>query len=109
MNQQYYPPDNTPPTGPYFDPNDPQGRAYSRTFVVRSEGSILFPLITLGFYVLFFPIGVILNIVGLFTGPHRGCFFAMIVFLLFPAFLLFMFIMSVMGFGMIGSFLFPFH
>ena len=49
--------------------------AHGGTAVVRVENeSVLFAVITLIFWILFAPIGFILNIVGLFTGPRRGCF-----------------------------------
>ncbi len=79
------------------DPND--GRVYQRTVIIQNEGSILFPLITLAFYFLFFPVGLVLNLVGLFTGPHRGCFLAMLIFLVIPGVILFLFVLSLFGFS----------
>lgn len=79
------------------DPNEHQ--VYHQTVVVQSEGAILFPIITLAFYFIFFPIGLIMNFIGLFTGPHRGCFLAMIIFLLLPGIILFAFVMSMLGFA----------
>ena len=38
----------------------------------------MFAIITLILYVVW-PIGAILNIIGLFTGPKRGCFVAMFI------------------------------
>jgi hypothetical protein len=45
---------------------------------IPEEGSIVFAVITLVLYLLIYPIGLVLNLVGLFTGPRRGCFVTML-------------------------------
>ena len=53
--------------------------------VEAKKGSALFAGITLFFY-LAYPIGLLLNLIGLFTGPRRGCFLVMfLLFVLIPA------------------------
>ncbi|MFW6162989.1 MAG: hypothetical protein ACODAJ_09485 [Planctomycetota bacterium] len=48
-----------------------------RQVVVHVPESPMFAVVTLLCYIFVYPVGVILNIVGLFTGPKRGCFVAM--------------------------------
>lgn len=50
---------------------------------VQREESVLFAVITLICYFFIYPAALILNIVGLLTGPQRGCFWGM--FFLFVA------------------------
>lgn len=38
-----------------------------------------FAIITLLLYLFVYPVGVILNVIGLFTGPKRGCFMWMLI------------------------------
>jgi hypothetical protein len=45
--------------------------------IALKSGSMAFAVVTLIFYLLIFPVGLLLNMVGLFTGPRRGCFAAM--------------------------------
>ena len=53
-----------------------------------SDTNLILPAFTLVFYLLIYPIGLILNIVGLFGGERKGCFWAMFVlFFLIPIFL----------------------
>lgn len=52
-----------------------------------SDTNLILPAFTLVFYLLIYPIGLILNIVGLFGGERKGCFWAMFVlFFLIPIF-----------------------
>lgn len=49
-------------------------------YVEREEkGSLLFPILTLVFWIVFWPAGLVMNIIGLVTGPRKGCFLAMII------------------------------
>jgi len=41
--------------------------------------STAFAAITLAFWLLAAPVGFVLNLVGIFTGPKRGCFLAMLI------------------------------
>lgn len=50
---------------------------HSSAPAVEGKGSVLFAVITFIFYVLFYPLGVLLNLIGLFTGPKKGCFVSM--------------------------------
>jgi len=53
--------------------------------VVHHSGSVAFAVVTLLFYIFFYPVGLLLNVIGLFTGPRKGCFGALlIVFFLIP-------------------------
>jgi len=45
--------------------------------IALKSGSMTFAVVALIFYLLLFPVGLLLNMVGLFTGPRRGCFAAM--------------------------------
>ncbi len=62
------------------------------------DDSVLFPVMTLICYFVFFPLGILLNIIGLFTGPKRGCFAIMLFLVLLPALICFMLMLSWMGF-----------
>ncbi len=74
---------NVPP--PQYIPSPPpqvqQSTPQTVTVNVAKEESNTFAVITLVMYLFFYVPGLILNVVGLITGPKRGCFFAM--FLLF--------------------------
>lgn len=49
----------------------------------------MFPIVTLLFYIFLYPIGFILNVVGLVIGPERGCFVALLcTFVLAPVLLI---------------------
>lgn len=47
------------------------------TVVIYKEETLLFPLITLVCYLLFYPLGLLCNIVGLISGERRGCFWVL--------------------------------
>jgi hypothetical protein len=47
---------------------------------VHQNPSVVFAVITLIAYLFIYPLGFLLNVVGLFTGPRRGCFTAMLLF-----------------------------
>jgi hypothetical protein len=50
-----------------------------------NANSPTFAVITMLCYIFLYPIGILLNLVGFFTGPRRGCFLSMfIVFVLLP-------------------------
>ena len=62
-----------PPAGPNVTVN------------VQRPDSVAFAVVTLLCLIFVWPIGVILNIVGLLTGPRRGCFLALFfVFIVLP-------------------------
>ncbi|MDP8245257.1 MAG: hypothetical protein P9L94_14330 [Candidatus Hinthialibacter antarcticus] len=79
-------------------PEQEEHRVYHQTVVVQNQGSFLFPIITLLFTLFMPPIGIILNLIGLITGPNRGCFLAMIIFLVIPGLILSFFLLSLFGF-----------
>jgi hypothetical membrane protein len=55
-----------------------------------ADDSPMFAVVTLLFYIFIFPIGLLLNLVGLFTGPRRGCFLTMLIlFVVVPAIVIF--------------------
>lgn len=66
------------------------------TVKVKDE-SYIFPIFTLVFYFFFPPIAFLLNILGLFLGPHRGCFVTMLIFVLLPSLILFSIILGFFG------------
>jgi hypothetical protein len=68
-----------------------QGAPPPQQVIVNVPESPMFAVVTLLCYIFAYPVGVLLNIIGLFTGPKRGCFVAMI----FVCFLLPMFILLV--------------
>ena len=47
------------------------------TIIVKREESVAFAVVTLLFYIFVYPVGLLLNLVGLLTGPRRGCFVTM--------------------------------
>lgn len=53
------------------------------TIIVKREESVAFAVVTLLFYVFVYPVGLLLNLVGLLTGPRRGCFVAMALLFIF--------------------------
>jgi len=74
-------PSNTPPAVPQA----------ATAPLAGARGSVTFAVVTLLFYVFVYPVGLILNIVGLLAGPRRGCFFSLLFFfLLLPAIVIFM-------------------
>ena len=57
--------------------------------VPRQPESVAFAVVTLLFWIFLAPVGLILNFVGLLTGPRRGCFASMLlVFVVLPIVLL---------------------
>jgi len=48
--------------------------------VVKMPESPTFAIITFVLYLFVFPLGALLNLIGLLTGPKRGCFLAMLLF-----------------------------
>lgn len=68
---------------------------------VRDE-TVTFAVITLLLYIFLYPVGLLLNVVGLMTGPKRGCFVQMfIVFVVIP--IMALVILMAMGFDIIDS------
>ena len=59
-------------------PPGPNGAPYVNVNVPRQPESVAFAVVTLLFWIFLAPIGFLLNIVGLFTGPKRGCFVSML-------------------------------
>lgn len=60
-----------------------------RQVIVNVPESPMFAVVTLLCYIFVYPVGLILNVVGLFTGPKRGCFVAMLlVFFVLPLIIL---------------------
>ncbi len=52
-----------------------QGVAPSRTTVIiQQDESVAFAVVTLLLYIFVYPLGLLLNFIGLITGPRRGCF-----------------------------------
>ncbi len=70
------------------DPAAPAAKATATATVIveKDDGDDYYlPVVTLLTYVLIYPIGLVLNIVGFFSGKHKGCFLSMfIVFFLIP-------------------------
>jgi len=52
------------------------------TITVKQQESVVFAVITLLFYIFVYPVGALLNLIGLITGPNRGCFVSMLIFFL---------------------------
>lgn len=46
--------------------------------IVQKEESVWFAVVTLLLYIFLYPVGLLLNIVGLITGPQRGCFWTLL-------------------------------
>ena len=60
------------------------------TVNVPKEESVAFAVVTLLLYIFVYPLGLLLNLVGLLTGPRRGCFLTMILlFVVLPAIIIF--------------------
>jgi hypothetical protein len=77
----------------------------NQTIIVVKEDTVLFPVLTLVCYFFFFPLGFLLNVIGLFTGPKRGCFVALMIVVLLPSLILFAFILSLFGITFISALL----
>lgn len=61
-----------------------QGYAPAQQGYAPPPPSSAFAIITLVFYFVLFPVGALLNLIGILTGPRRGCFAAMLFFILLP-------------------------
>ncbi len=60
-------------------------RDSNTTIIVKRGESVAFAVVTLLFYIFVFPVGLLLNLVGLLTGPRRGCFVVMaLLFIVLP-------------------------
>ena len=67
---------------------------------IEREESITFAIVTLLCYIFIYPVGLLLNIIGLITGPKKGCFVSMIIVcLLLPLFLFFIVIYGGVSIG----------
>lgn len=44
------------------------------------QGSVAFAIVATLFYIFLYPVGLILNFIGLITGPRRGCFVSLLLF-----------------------------
>ena len=67
------------------------------TVNVPQEQSVTFAVVTLLLYIFLYPIGLILNLVGLITGPRRGCFLTLLLlFVILPAVVIFI-VLAVSG------------
>lgn len=74
--QQHYE-GRQPQSPPYYDhypPSPPHYQGPNVSVVVPKQESPTFAVITLLFYIFLYPIGLILNIIGMITGPKQGCF-----------------------------------
>lgn len=59
------------------------------TVQIPREESVAFAVVTLLLYIFVYPVGLLLNLIGLLTGPRRGCFTSMfLVFFLIPVLVL---------------------
>lgn len=78
------------PAGPTSAPQQQNVNVYvTHPHGMQAAGeSNTFALITLLCYFVFWPLGALLNVVGLITGPKRGCFAAMFFLILLPIVLL---------------------
>lgn len=60
-----------------------------------NEGGLFLPVTSLLCYIFLYPIGLILNIVGFFTGERKGCFWSLfIVFFLIPLIAVIIFLLA---------------
>ena len=75
----------------------------SSTVVIEKQSGdeeLLFPILSLLAYIFIYPIGFVLNIVGLMSGKNKGCFLSLfIVFFVLPliGLIIFLFIMLCIG------------
>ncbi len=77
--------DGTASSGPSYQPVIDYYPEEATVFVQRDE-SVGFAVFTLVLYLLVVtsPLAAVLNVVGFFTGPRRGCFLAMMVVFMVP-------------------------
>lgn len=71
--------------------------ASSTTVVIEkgeNDSGYLFPIITMFAYILLYPIGLILNIIGLFSGKRKGCFVSLFLVFFTPALLVVIFLIG---------------
>ena len=66
-------------------PNAPAAAYYQPAYGAPPKGSVTFAVITLVLYFLVWPVGAILNLIGLISGPRRGCFAAMFFLIFIPS------------------------
>lgn len=86
----------TPPVSPPSAPRPvapaparPAAHPSQVTVNVNREESVAFAVVTLLLYIFLYPVGFLLNLVGLITGPKRGCFLTLILlFVVLPIVLL---------------------
>jgi hypothetical protein len=65
------------------DPN--RGYDHRPVYVTVKDDSPTFAIVTLLLWIFVYPLGFLLNVIGLITGPRRGCFAAMLlVFIVLP-------------------------
>lgn len=63
----------------------------------RGDGDLVLPIVSLLAYIFLYPIGLILNIVGLVSGKNKGCFLSLfIVFFVIPLILGIIFILLIL-------------
>lgn len=82
--QSYQPP---PPQYQHYPPSGPHYQGTNVNVVVPKQESSTFAILTLLGYILLFsyPLALLLNIIGMITGPKRGCFTQMFfVFFILP-------------------------
>lgn len=85
-----------PPVQPPPMPQQQVAPQQQVTVNVPREESVAFAVVTFVLYIFLYPLAVPLNIIGLITGPRRGCFLAMlIVFLVVPVIV----ILAIFGFN----------
>lgn len=69
-------------------------------YVPPQEESVTFAVVTLLFWIFLAPVGLLLNLVGLLTGPKRGCFFSMFfLFVLLPVGVVLLLVMGGLSLG----------
>jgi hypothetical protein len=100
--QNVTPPD--PPSAPVrYPPGNPMRSVPHQVSVqVRQPESPTFAVVTLLLYIFVYPIGLLLNFVGLLTGPRRGCFVSLLLFFVVLPVLV-VFLLAAMGVPVIES------
>lgn len=90
---------------PQYAPPPPQPPAPPR------DDSVVFAVFTMLALIFAWPIGVLMNIIGIFTGPKRGCFVALFaVFVLPVLFLVFVLVLGdPTGIGWIDDMIYELH
>jgi hypothetical protein len=87
-------PQAAPPVLPAYTP--PPVTQVNVTQSIQQKESSTFAVVTLLCLIFLYPVGFVLNVVGLFTGPRRGCFLAMFILFVLPFIAL---VIAVVGFG----------